>query len=331
MELNPRTAALSVGLIPLDRFTMTPFASFLDVLRLAADKGDRSEQRNCSWVVTAPGHSMVTASSGVQVATSRQGPDPRQFDYIAVFGGLLSKGTEMNADTLAYLKHADSLGVPLIGVCTGSYALMKAGLMKDRRCCVSWFHHRDYLDRFDDARLETGQLFLEDEDRITCAGGAGAGDMALWLVKRHLGDRWARKCQRIMMLEEARPPTRTQPLPSLSAKVTDPVIRRVVLTIERNLSEQVTTAELSDAVNMSRRHLERRFRKELNMGVQEFVRELRLQLARDLIVNTTQAITDIAYECGFRHHTHFSALFRKKYGVSPKRLRDDQVMPEDVY
>ncbi|WP_259781588.1 AraC family transcriptional regulator [Aestuariispira ectoiniformans] len=185
-------SALSVGLVPLHRFTLAPFASFLDVLRLAADKGDRSEQRNCNWTVTAPGASMVTSSSGVRIATDRQPPDPRQFDYIAVFGGLLDVGTEITPEMHDYLRRADDMGIPLIGVCTGSYALMSAGLMKERRCCVNWFHHRDYLKLCDDEMLETGQLFLEDSDRITCAGGAGAADLALWLVDRHLGKRWTR-------------------------------------------------------------------------------------------------------------------------------------------
>ena len=99
-------------------------------------------------------------------------------------------------------------------------------------------------------------------------------------------------------------------------------MRQVVLTIERSLSESITTADLAQAVNMSRRHLERRFRSELKMGVQEFVRDMRLRMAHDLLTNTTQTITEIAYECGFKHHTYFTALFRKKFGFSPKEFRE---------
>ena len=305
MESDTRDTALSVGVIPLDRFTMTPFASFLDVLRLAADKGDRSEQRNCTWTVTSPGRSMVASSTGVQITLDRQPPDPSNFDYIAVFGGVLKNEPTLDNDTQLYLQKADEAGVPLIGICTGSYALVDAGLMKNRRCCISWFHHRDYLDAFGEIPLETGQLFLEDQDRITCAGGAAAGDVALWLVKRHLGERWARKCQRILMLEEARPPTRSQPLPALSARVSDPAVRQVVLTIERNLSEPLTTSELASVVNVGRRQLERKFRQEMNVGVQEFIRDMRLTVARDKVLHTGQSMTDIAYECGFKSHTHF--------------------------
>lgn len=316
-----RSTALSIGLLPLDRFTMTPFATFIDVLRLAADKGDRSEQRNCSWVVTSPGRNMVTSSAGVQIATDRQPPDPRVFDYIAVFGGVLNSEKSLSNEILEYLRKADDLGVPLIGVCTGSYALIDAGLMKGRTTCVSWFHHHDYLEAFGDIPLETGQLFLEDNDRITCSGGGASGDLALWLVKEKIGERWAKKCQRILLLEEMRPPTRSQPLPSLSANVTDPVVRQVVLSIERSLSENLTTGDLAGVVNIGRRQLERKFRTELHMGVQEFIREMRLKIAQDHIRNTNQTVTDIAYECGFKSHTHFSALFKSKFGIAPKELR----------
>ena len=313
---------LSVGMIPLEKFTLSPFASFLDVLRLAADKGDRSEQRNCNWSVMAPGQSQVTSSCGVTIATDRQPASPDRFDYIAIFGGLLQPNFSLDESTLLYLRKAEELNVPLISVCNGTFALIEAGLMKGRRSCISWYHHRDYVEAFGEIDLETEQIFVEDSDRITCSGGAGAADLGLWLVKRHIGDRWARKCQRILMLEEARPPTRSQPLPALSAKVNDPAVRQVVLAIERTLSEPITTADLANSVNMSRRHLERRFRQEMKIGVQEFVRDMRLRMAHDLLMNTGQTVTEIAYECGFKHHTYFTALFKKKFGFSPKEFRE---------
>ena len=45
----------SIALLPLPRFTLAPFALLQDVLRLAADEGDRSRPLRLSWTIVAPG------------------------------------------------------------------------------------------------------------------------------------------------------------------------------------------------------------------------------------------------------------------------------------
>ncbi|WP_375542667.1 helix-turn-helix transcriptional regulator [Aestuariispira ectoiniformans] len=62
----------------------------------------------------------------------------------------------------------------------------------------------------------------------------------------------------------------------------------------------------------------------LDTGIHELIRDLRLGLARNLIINTRQSITDITYECGFCHHGHFRNLFSRKYGITPKKLRNER-------
>ncbi len=64
--LRPRkdSARLSVGFILSRKFTLCAFANFVDVLRLAADEGDRSRPRLCNWRVLADSMDAVMASSG---------------------------------------------------------------------------------------------------------------------------------------------------------------------------------------------------------------------------------------------------------------------------
>ena len=77
--------------------------------------------------------------------------------------------------------------VPLIGICTGSFILCRAGLMNGRRSCVSWYHYQDFLEAFPGHDVVADRLFLADGPRITCAGGAGAAALATYLIEQHLG------------------------------------------------------------------------------------------------------------------------------------------------
>ena len=69
-------AALNVGFILARRFTLCAFANFVDVLRLAADEGDRSRPILCSWRVVSPTLDPVASSSGVAVRPDERLGDP---------------------------------------------------------------------------------------------------------------------------------------------------------------------------------------------------------------------------------------------------------------
>src|SRR5688572_32753242 len=90
-------AALSVGFILAKRFTLCAFANFIDVLRLAADEGDRSRPIMCEWSVLSDTMDPVPSSCGFTIQPSERLGDPTKFDYIVVVGGLLEEIANISA------------------------------------------------------------------------------------------------------------------------------------------------------------------------------------------------------------------------------------------
>ena len=82
-------ARLNVGFILARHFTLSAFANFVDVLRLAADEGDRSNQIICGWRVLSPTMQPIASSCGVAVQPEERLGDPGRFDYLVVVGGLV--------------------------------------------------------------------------------------------------------------------------------------------------------------------------------------------------------------------------------------------------
>ena len=150
----------------MHNFTLTAFASFVDVLRLAADKGDRSRPIDCSWQVMSPGRRQAKASCGIVVQASSGLIEPAVLDYIVVVGGLLQGMPPLPREIGTYLRQAADAGVTLIGVCTGSFVLCRLGLMKQRKCCVSWYHYRDFVEEFPGLVPIADRLFVVDRNRI---------------------------------------------------------------------------------------------------------------------------------------------------------------------
>ncbi len=315
------TAALSVGFIPLPNFTLTPFAGFIDVLRLAGDDGDRSNPVHCRWQVIGRTRDPIRASCGVAIIPEAVFPGPEQFDYVVVCGGLLHRGPPTDPAILDYLVRAAAAKVTLIGICTGSFSLARAGLLDRKRCCVSWFHRNDLMREFPDVVPVADQLYVADGRRITCAGGAGAIDLAGWIVERHLGPARAQKALHILVVDRVRPPSSPQPLPPNIADVGNEKVRRAILLIEQNLSEPLEVSELARRVNLSQRQLERLFQAELGLSPLVFARRLRLNHSLWLLTNTRRKVTEIAQSCGFNDASHFSRMFRSEYGCTPLEAR----------
>ncbi|HYC06099.1 MAG TPA: GlxA family transcriptional regulator [Azospirillaceae bacterium] len=316
-----RRPDLSVGIVPLQSFTLLAFAAFVDTLRLAADEGDQSRQVNCSWTIVGSTLKPVKASCGAEVMPWEPLGDPRRFKYIVVVGGLLGRGSHADPATIAWLRRAAAAGVTLIGMCVGTFTLLRAGLMTGRRCCISAYHAHDFAEEFPNVTPITDQWFVVDRDRITCPGGVAAADVAAYLIKRHCGEAWARKSLQLSLIDEPRPQNHPQPLATPAKPVEHTRLRKAIALIELHLNRPPHLKELADKANLSPRQLQRLFKQEFGVGPHVFSRNVRLRYGRWLLGRTERTVSDIADACGFRDVAHFCRQFRAFFKMSPLQAR----------
>ncbi len=315
--------SLRIGFVLANNFTLSAFSLFVDALRLAGDEGDLSRQFRCQWPVMAARMDPVRSSCGLLVTPTSGLLPPGDLDYVVVVGGLLRPGTPLDPAARAYLRHAAASGATLIGVCTGSFLLCREGLMAGRRACVSWFHYQDFKDEFPDQDAVADRLFLVDRDRITCSGGSNVADLAVHLIKRHVGPAQAQKAQHIMLLSRIRSADDAQPHPPIATEGdhSDERVHRALLTMEQNLGAPLPIDEVARRVGLSSRQLERRFQQVLGICPTTAYRELRLRYASWLLNNTALSVTEVAIEAGFADGAHFSRQFRGAYGHPPSLHR----------
>jgi AraC family cel operon transcriptional repressor len=80
---------------------------------------------------------------------------------------------------------------------------------------------------------------------------------------------------------------------------------------------------LKKKANCSYEHLCRAFKKHLNQTPTEFINANRLDSAAAMLSGTDEKINSVALDCGFENLSHFYHLFRKKYGMSPAKYRNE--------
>jgi len=327
----PSTAPvpLRFAIVPLANFTMTDFSGFIDTLRLTADEGDFSKPVRCTWKVLGETMEPVRSSCGVAilpwdtletVLKSRE-----HFDYIVFIGGLLHQGQQTGNAMLEQIRRAAKTDATLVGICTGTFALYRAGVLDNHKMCVSWFHYWDFLERFpdcDEKRLVADRLFVMDRRRITCSGGRASIDVAAAILSRHFHASLVQKTLRILQVDELSHVTTPQPHPPGTEPSDHPKIRRAVLLMEQNLAGGLQMTDLAQKLNMSSRQLERLFKTCTGQSPQNYARSLRLRAATWLLTNSGKSISHIATACGFPDASPLGREFRKVPGQSPKVFRE---------
>lgn len=103
----------------------------------------------------------------------------------------------------------------------------------------------------------------------------------------------------------------------------DPLLHDAVRFIRDHALEGIFVRDVADALGISRRSLERRFLKYLGVSPDQHIRRIRLEAARQLVLNTNLPFVDILVRCGFSSLSYFSQAFRRAYGCSPRQYRND--------
>jgi len=312
---------LRVGFVLAPRFTLTAFAGFIDAIRLASDEMDRSGRVDCHWEVLGAEAQPIASSCGVLVQPTGILGDAARFDYVVVVGGLMHGGQRVPAGTHGFLQAAAKLGVPLIGLCTGSFILARAGLLDGYDICVSWLHHEEFASEFPDLHVRSDTLFAIDRDRMTCAGGTSVVHLAAQVIEQHLGRARALKSLRIMIEEEPLPTSAWQPEHVVTRQSQDALVRRAMLLIEQGLPGELALSEIARRLGIGARQLERRFASDVGVTPRDYRSRLRLSRADWMIRHTDRSMTAIALECGFSDNAHLARTYKARFATSPSRAR----------
>jgi len=297
----------------LDNFTLLSFASALDCLRIA---NRMAERELYEWVIVGDveGDSdTVCCSAGSRFYIDMPLGELNRDDTILLCGGTDIQNAA-GKKILNWLRREARRGTPVGGLCTAAYVMARAGLLDGKKATIHW----------DEVEL-TKSVFVVDGNRMSTAGGTSSIDLMLKLIADEHGERLATAVADQMIYSSIRTDQDTQRL-SVPTRigVRHPKLSRVIQMMEANIEEPISPSILAKEVGMSTRQLERLFRRYLNRSPKRYYMELRLQKARNLLMQTDMTVINVALACGFASPSHFSKCYRSHYNTTPYRERGAQ-------
>ena len=312
---GPPRAATRVLVVVLPDVHLQDMAGPVQVLDEAARLGGAYRLTYCGAA------DAVRSAQGLLLADLQPLPEPRPGDLVLVPG--TSSGTlDRLRPPVDWLRAAAAAGARIASVCSGAFALGRAGLLDGRRCTTHWKVVARLQAENPRARVVENRLFVEDRGVVTSAGIASGIDMALALVEQDFGPLVVARVSREMVVYLRRNGEQEQRSVYLDHRThLHPGVHRVQDWMVANADRKTTLGELARIAAMSPRHLARVFRQATGVTPKQFAAKVKVQVARDLLGDPQRTVEAIASSVGFDDARQLRRLWKQSFGVSIAAFR----------
>ena len=313
----------NIGFLLIDGFALMSYSSAVEPLR-AANLLSEKKLYEITHISIQNNNSL--SSSGASIETKPINIiDNLQNRFEIVF--VVAGGDPLLFDdkrTFDWLRKIGRQGCHLGGVSGGPVILASAGLMEGKRMTMHWEHAEAFSEICPTLILEK-TLYVKDRDRLTCAGGTAPLDLMYALITEHYGEKFARRVSDWFMHTEVRPSGGPQRAGIVERYgVSNLNIVMAIEIMENHLSDTLNLVQLAKLVDLGTRQLNRLFEKYLRQSTMIFYKELRFNLSKKLLKQSSLSITEIAFATGFMSSAHFSHGFKIKHGLTPTIFRNQK-------
>lgn len=257
------------------------------------------------------------------IRTDRVISDVSKTDLIIIpaIDGDLRKGLEENKDFIPWITNQYKAGAEVASLCVGAFLLASTGLVRNKKCATHWVAANEFRKMFPDVNLVTERV-VTDENGIYTSGGAYSYlTLILYLIEKYAGRAAAVFCAKIFAIDIDRESQSPFMMFSGQKDHEDDAIKKAQNYIEDHFHEKITVDELASMFSLSRRNLERRFKKATSNTVVEYIQRVKIEAAKMSLESSRENVNEVMYKVGYTDTKAFRTTFKKLTGISPIQYR----------
>jgi len=262
----------------------------------------------------------VTASDGFDAKPTCATDGKRAFDFFFVCAGLETdppNRTKLNAALQRFSKQSKVFG----GLCTASFILARAGFLTGKEFTIHWENRAAFIEEFPDLDPSTA-LYVIDGPLWTGSGGLSSMDIALKIIRDTFGTRTANAVGNQYQIDRIRNANIEQrPFFMADYETLPTKLQTAIKLMIENLEQPLSITELSSAIGITVRSLERGFKQQLGVSPGRYYRKMRLERAKQLLWHTNMSILEVSILTGFPSPSYLSRLYRQEFGLLPSKER----------
>lgn len=309
---RPPSQRGSFDIIVEDGFVLTEMAGVVDVLRLA---NRVSQNAVFDWTYRSMTGGLCSSSSAATVQTEPLPPRPT-VDYAIVLGNMDGDALSLPMRHVMKCYRGRATRLFLLAEASALYIKMHG----QGAAHTTHWENRLALSEQTDASDWGVQLASDCDGVTTCAGMGATVDLMLSLVKNHISGPALMNVSDILLHDRIRDLRTPQPFSKPEVSSTgDADLDASIALMQANMEEPLAIHDLCRILKISSRSLERKFNRYLGMTPNSYYRELRLNKASTLLLNTSLSIREVGLACGLA--SGFAPLYKSVFGRTPAETR----------
>lgn len=250
-------------------------------------------------------------------------PDVKMTDLIiipAIFDDIQTAKVQ-NQEFIPWVLHQYKNGAEVASMCVAAFFLAETGLLDGKQCSTHWMHANNFRKLYPKVEMVDDRIMTE-EDGIYTSGGAYAFlNLLLYLIEKNAGREVSVQISKAFNIDIDR--NSQSPFIMFEGQKDhgDDKVKRAQEFIENHYERMIRVDELADKLALSRRTLERRFKKATSNTVSEYIQRVKVEAAKKDLESTRKNVTEVMYEVGYSDTKSFRNLFRRFTGLTPVDYR----------
>jgi len=234
----------------------------------------------------------------------------------------LETSKEPNKAFIPWIIQQYKEGAEVASLCVGAFLLTSTGLLNGKKCATHWMHANDFRVQFPEVDLVDEKIMTE-EDGIYTSGGAYAFlNLLLHLIEKHAGREVAIIASKAFSIDIDRNSQSAFIIFEGQKDHEDEKVIRTQKFIEDHYEDTIRVDDLADQFAISRRTLERRFKKATSNTITEYIQRVKVEAAKKSLESSRKNINEVMYDVGYSDTKSFRNLFRRITGLTPVEYRD---------
>lgn len=262
----------------------------------------------------------VTATAGIQVIPQFDLSRLLEVDTIVIPSWSTTHSNE-SEELLDAIVAADIRGTRFLSICSGVFLLARAGLLDGKEVTTHWKHVDKLKQQHPELLINADSIYV-DHGNIICSAGSSAGiDACMHLIRRDFGSSVANDVARRLVASPHRVGGQKQFIKApIEVKPKHTVSAAMEWALER-AREPITVGDMAAKVYMSERTFLRRFQETVGCTPSEWLQQIRISKAQELLESTDQGLATIADQSGYQSLETFRAAFKRVTGLSASMYR----------
>jgi transcriptional regulator GlxA family with amidase domain len=227
-----------------------------------------------------------------------------------------------NRDFVPWLQQQHEKGAEIASFCVAAFFLASTGLLDGRQCSTHWIHADGFRKMFPKVDLVDDKIMTEDNGIYTSGGAYSYLNLLLYLVEKFGGREIAILTAKTFMIDIDKASQSPFIMFQGQKAHDDELVQKAQDYIEKNFEEKIQVEELAKKFAISRRSLERRFKKATHNTITTYIQRVKVEAAKRSLENSRDNVNEVMYGIGYSDEKSFRNTFKKITGISPLQYRN---------